>query len=257
MSPTRPGVVFDLDGTLVDSEPYWIQGFSTGLARILEERGHGHHELDPAQMAAFQGGRVPDTIGTILDWLHLTPSLGAGETAAIVDAVIDEVTRAFVAHPAPIPEVVATARELHQDGYPLAVASSSALSFIDAVVRALDLVDVFPVRVSAVGLPQGKPDPLVYRLALDQLGLGPDRALAIEDSLRGVAAAVNATMRCVWFLPEHVTNPTAGAVDDLLAQVAAEVAVPSAAVRLVSTARQMSRELLTPILDELAMGASR
>jgi HAD superfamily hydrolase (TIGR01509 family) len=251
VSGVRPGVVFDLDGTLVDSEPYWVKGFSTGLAQILEERGHGKHELDPHHMARFQGGRVLDTVGAILEWLHLGSEIDAPEASAIVQQVITYVTQEFVANPTPIEETVATVRALRADGVPLAIASSSALSFIDAVLDVLDLKQAFPVRVSAVGLPRGKPDSAVYLLALRQLGLPPQLSVAVEDSRVGVVAAVNAKMRCVWFLPGQEAGYMLSQVTDLAAQPGNGAKNESDIARLVDVSSHLSPEFLSRILDEL------
>lgn len=206
MNPTRRHtggvVVFDLDGTLVDSEPYWATGFSLGLADILRRRGHGSHQLDPSDMGRFRGGRVPDTVAQIVDWLGLSGSVRGPELERVTDEVIASVTRSFAAHPTPIPVAVAAAQELAHRGVPMAVASSSAAEFIAVALEAIGLASAFPVQVSAVGLDRGKPDPLVYELALQALGAPAATAVAIEDSPVGVAAAVNAGMACVWFDPE-------------------------------------------------------
>lgn len=247
-----PGVVFDLDGTLVDSEPYWIKGFSTGLAQILKERGHGTHELDPNLMGRFVGGRVPDAVGAILEWLHFGSEIDALERSAIVQEVVTYVTAEFVANPTPIEEAVSTVRVLQEAGVPLAVASSSAMSFIDAVLDVLGLKDAFPVKCSALDLPRGKPDPAVYLRALDQLGLTPQLSVAVEDSRVGVLAAVNAKMRCVWYLPGHEPGSIRAEISDLAAQSDSGADNPSDIARLVTGHQHLSPELLFGILEELA-----
>lgn len=252
MSGARPGVVFDLDGTLVDSEPYWVKGFSTGLAQILKERGHGTHELDPNLMGRFLGGRVPDAVGAILEWLHLGSEIDALERSAIVQQVITYVTAEFVANPTPIEEAVSTVRVLQEAGVPLAVASSSAMSFIDAVLDILGLKDAFPVKVSALDLPRGKPDPTVYLLALDQLGLPPQLSVAVEDSGAGVVAAVNAKMRCVWFLPGQEAGSMLDQIIDLAAQAGNGANLKSDIARLVAVSPHLSPEFIFGILAELA-----
>ena len=249
------GVIFDLDGTLVDSEPFWVRGFSTGLSRILEVRGYGFHHLDPSDMRKFAGGRVPDTIADILQSLRLEGRIDDSETDAIVQDVLNFVTDQFVADPAPIPEAVSTARALHADGVPMAIASSSAPSFIEAVLDVLKLQDVFPVRVSAVELPRGKPDPAVYLLALQQMGLPALRTVAVEDSRVGVAAAVNAKMRCLWYLPGETEGSLAGRAD-LTSQLESHAANPSDILRLVTVTGHLRHSLLAEMLDEMAKEGS-
>lgn len=197
----RPGVIFDLDGTLIDSEPSWARGFSIGLCQVLDERGHGSHVLHPEDMARFRGGRVPDTVGVLLAELGLDSKLDESDTRQIVQAVIDWVSDDVAANPMPISEAVEVAKALHQRGVPLAVASSSALPFIDAALEALGLRDAIPIRVSAIDLPRGKPDPLVYLLTLHEMRLPASKVVAIEDSKVGVESAIRAGLKCVWFLP--------------------------------------------------------
>jgi beta-phosphoglucomutase-like phosphatase (HAD superfamily) len=197
--PQRVGVVFDLDGTLVDSEPYWIRGFTEGLSDVLAERGFGRHPISDADMARFLGGRAPDTIRTIISSIPALAALTEEEVAAVVDDVIDWVVRDFTAHPQGIDESVEAAVELHAEGVPLAIASSSSSRFIDAAVEVLGLAEIFPVRVSALDFPIGKPDPSVYLATLGMMDLEPHQAVAVEDSPVGVVSALRAGLRCLWF----------------------------------------------------------
>ncbi len=258
----RAGVVFDLDGTLVDSEPYWVRGFTSGLSTILAHRGYGTHRLEPGEMVRFQGGRVPDSVRAILDSLRLPLAriTDQVELDGIVAEVVDSVTAEFVAAPTPIPAVVRGARELHRQGVPLAIASSSPAGFIDAVVGVLDLAAVFPVRVSAVGLPLGKPDPSVYRLTLGALSARAELSVAVEDSAVGVLAAVRAGLRCLWLLPaEDAEHPSARVAELTGLAVRAGGGAPSRArieeqVRMSST---VDPGAVIRILDELRQEARR
>jgi beta-phosphoglucomutase-like phosphatase (HAD superfamily) len=79
------------------------------------------------------------------------------------------------------------------------VASSSPRSWIAATLRSIGLGDVFPVIVSGDDVPRdrGKPDPAIYLLAAQRLGVAPGRCLAIEDSPNGVLSAHRAGMRVI------------------------------------------------------------
>jgi beta-phosphoglucomutase-like phosphatase (HAD superfamily) len=246
---TRAGVILDLDGTLIDSEPSWARGFSIGLCRVLDERGHGSYDLRPEDMARFRGGRVPDTVGTLLGELGL--DLDATEKGHVVQAVIDWVSADVAEHPVPIHQVVAAARALHLHGVPLAVASSSALPFIDAALEALGLDDAVPIRLSAIDLPRGKPDPHVYALTLAEMGLPASRVIAIEDSPVGVESAVRAGLRCVWFLPGASPDAQAEQVRALKATAGPGDALPAQVDALVVPVSEVSGATILSMLDAL------
>jgi beta-phosphoglucomutase-like phosphatase (HAD superfamily) len=101
---------------------------------------------------------------------------------------------------------VDVARRLAADGTRLAIASSSSQRFIDAVVHRLGMADAFAVTQSAFELAHGKPDPEVYLLTCARLGVDAADALAVEDSVPGLLAALRAGMTAVWLRPE----PSAG-----------------------------------------------
>jgi beta-phosphoglucomutase-like phosphatase (HAD superfamily) len=243
--------VFDLDGTLVDSEPCWVRGFTSGLSAVLEDRGLGTYDLDPAEMARFQGGRVPDSVRAILDWLPLPRAVDQSELGSIVDAVIGYVTAEFVTSPTCIPEAVSAARELHRKGVPLAIASSSAAAFIEAVVDVLDLEVVFPVRVSAVGLPLGKPDPSVYHLALAARAVPAELSVAVEDSPVGVLSAVRAGMGCLWFLRDGGSTDQPARLAELTSRAGAGPPRPDQIEGQVRMSSTVDPRAVMQILDEL------
>jgi HAD superfamily hydrolase (TIGR01509 family) len=119
-----------------------------------------------------------------------------------------EVTRHLSQHLQPHPEVVRTLTNL-RGMYQLAAVSSSALRRLAACFSACGLDDLIPTsrRFSAensLPVPTSKPDPAIYRFALEALGLRAPQALAVEDSVTGVRSAVAAgiaTIGLVEFVP--------------------------------------------------------
>src|SRR5262249_45764182 len=85
----------------------------------------------------------------------------------------------------------------HGFGMRLALASSSRHSWIDATLRSLNLSDAFEVVVSGDDVSRGKPDPEIYLLTAERLGVPPERCLAIEDSPNGVMSAYRAGMSVI------------------------------------------------------------
>lgn len=190
-------VVFDMDGVLIDSEPLWRDGFRHGVAAFMNQHGRPTPTLSDADLARFEGGRVDQT----LDALHqhyLGHGLTAGDRQDLTRRVVAHVSALFAANPTPIPDSVQALRDIAALGIPVAIATSSAPEFLDAVLDTLDLAHLVQVRQSALHLLDGKPHPEVYLRALDALGVTPAEAVAIEDSLTGLEAAVRAGLPTVW-----------------------------------------------------------
>lgn len=251
-SSATTAIVFDLDGVLVDSEPYWQWGFSAGLLEILQRRGFDDVNMAGVDLDAFVGGRVRDTVPAILRALGVAARLAPGDAAAISREVVAAVTARFVATPAPIAASVATALELAAAGHPLAVATSSALSFAHAAVRAIGLEEVLPVRVSSYDLAHGKPDPEVYHHALAALSTDCRGAIAIEDSPVGLTAAVRAGLRTVWLVDAPGSGadvpPDPGMVTDALADRGAG----DSAIQLASLVVAMTAQLDYALVERAA-----
>lgn len=178
-------VIFDMDGLLVDSEPLWWKIESGVLA------SHGK-----VYNADLQKG----LIGMRMDefWANMVRIYGIPESPK---NMIREVTHRMVelvpeeVHARPgAPELLAY---LAAEGVPCAIASSSPLMIIDAVVAAQGWEHYFKARVSGDEVKQGKPAPDVYLEAARRIGCPPERCLALEDSKNGARAAVAAGMTCI------------------------------------------------------------
>jgi beta-phosphoglucomutase-like phosphatase (HAD superfamily) len=133
-----------------------------------------------ADLARAHGvGAIPAAV--LDDWV--------AEEKKIVSEYLGQVLR-------PDPAVLRPLRRL-ADHYRFAAVSSSALSRLDECFRATGLADLLPPehRYSAedsLPRPTSKPDPAIYRYAVEQLGVSPQQALAVEDSLPGAQSAVAA-----------------------------------------------------------------
>jgi beta-phosphoglucomutase family hydrolase len=88
-------------------------------------------------------------------------------------------------------------------GFRQAVASMAPRANIDVTLAALQLPVKFQAIVSGEEVRHGKPDPEVFLLAAERLGVPPERCTVVEDSVQGVEAAKRAGMRCIGAGPLH------------------------------------------------------
>lgn len=192
------GVVLDMDGLLIDTEPVW----RTAEQEVFAELGV---ELTQADLLDTTGVTIGEVVAAFLPRRPPSadppgpdpsgpspPGPSPAEVAArITDLVVDYVGRAGEPMPG-VPEAIAL---FERSGLRLAIASSSPERLIDAVCARLKL-DI-DIRCSALDEPRGKPAPDVYLAAARRLRLTPTRCLAVEDSPAGVVAAKAAGMTCV------------------------------------------------------------
>ena len=179
------GVVFDMDGVLLDSEPlhYGV------AARVLAAAGY---TLDDELYRTFTGR----TAEAMWEDLHLRFALPKPREAYL-RAYEDGVLTALAEPIAPAPGARELVLGLVARRVPIALASSSQRVWIHATLRGLGLDGVFPVIVSGQDVVRGKPAPDIYLLAAAGLELPPERCVAIEDAPHGVASARAAGMDVV------------------------------------------------------------
>jgi beta-phosphoglucomutase-like phosphatase (HAD superfamily) len=175
-----------MDGILIDSEPFWRESEIEVFGR------HGLH-LTQADCILTTGMRIGEVTRYWYErrpWIGPEPGILAGE---ILNGVIRRVGERGMAMPGSRDAI----RLFQARGLRLALASSSALSLINAVIDHLDLRPFFDAVCSAENELHGKPHPDVYLSAAAGLGLAPQACLAIEDSIAGVQAAKAAGMPCI------------------------------------------------------------
>jgi len=178
------GVIFDLDGVIVDSHPLHKQAWRTFLASVGKEASES--DLD----FILEGRRRRDIL------IHFLGELSDSEVQEYGNKK-DEFFRQACAALNPVAGSVECVKALHQSGFRLAVATSASRARALWTLQQLNLLHYFEVVVTGDDVGQSKPDPAIYRLAAQRLSLSPDGLLAVEDSVGGVHAAKLAGLRCI------------------------------------------------------------
>jgi HAD superfamily hydrolase (TIGR01509 family) len=186
----RPAAcIFDLDGTLIDSEPSYLASDRA----FLKPWGIEYSDEFNAEMM----GRGSVDFFTILAALNPDSPLSAlplEERIRLRDAYYLE---HGVKHTKAFPSMRTLAELLHSRGLALAIASGSSPEVIAASLEITGLRPFFPVVVSSSEVARGKPEPDIFLEAARRLGVEPTACLVFEDAIAGLAAAERAGMRCI------------------------------------------------------------
>lgn len=187
----RQGVLWDLDGVLVDTGEFHYRSWST----VLADYGF------PFSREFFR-----DTFGMnnrgILSRL-LGEELSPERLVEISERKEQDFREAIRGKTRPLPGVLDWLQRFQEEGFRQGVASSAPPANIFALVDELGLRSYFAVLASGFDLP-GKPDPALFLKVARQLDLPPDHCVVVEDAIAGVEAAKRAGMKCI---AVTTTNP--------------------------------------------------
>ena len=178
------GIIFDLDGTLVDSEIVW----EVAENEMFKERGL---IITPDVREQLIGRRLDEFMAKLIEIYDLKE---APDTLRqeLIDRMLEKIPTMVKAKPGASELIEWTA----QQNIPYCIASSSPQAIIDASLLSQNWQELIPLRYSADLVANGKPAPDIYLYAAEQLGIAPADCLAIEDSPNGARAAIAANMTC-------------------------------------------------------------
>jgi len=196
-------VIFDMDGLLIDSEPYWqLAGMET-LQRF-------NVTLAPAQYHHTTGLRTPEW----LDYWFSYFNIPKDNIQEVVESLHENVFEKIRTQAKALPGVDYIFRLFKQKGFRIGLATSSPLSLVDIVTDKLNIGHYLDATASAEHLPYGKPHPQVYMDCAAALGAHPLECLCFEDSFNGLIAAKAARMRCTVIpVADQYALPKWGAAD--------------------------------------------
>ena len=192
-------VIFDMDGVLINTEPLHYQCW----VEIFKER-YGI-DLDYEVYKPCIGSTRLHFMNLIKENYGIT-----FESLEVMNQIMKEKKDEIIARDGfpEMPGIKEALKQLKDEGYLLAVASSSPAYAIKDALKSLDMEKYFTVVMSGDYVEHPKPAPDTFLVTAEKLGMEPEDCLVVEDSTNGGGAARAAGMKCIWF---H--NPDSGRQD--------------------------------------------
>jgi pyrophosphatase PpaX len=174
-------LIFDLDGTLIDSSEGVVEAVNYALSRM------GQPAQDPQRIKAYIGYPLKDAFAdfTRVPYVELYRYFQERALESVVSA----------AHP--LTGVDKTLRELHNRGYRMAIATTKIKVHVDAIMSKFDWQPLFSATVGGNEVAAVKPDPAMFHLAIERLRTRPGEAVVIGDTENDVLAAQRVPMKVV------------------------------------------------------------
>lgn len=194
-------VIFDMDGVIIDSEPIHT--------RVkMDTFRHFGIDFEEAELVNYMG-RTSDDLFGIVAGEHGRPELKKAMVEYKHTHYLEVLRSGTIG---PVQGAKELIKSIYEDGVPLALATSSWPVVMDTVLDAFEIRQYFLSVLSGGSLPASKPDPAIYLLSAERLGVAPEDCLVIEDTAAGILAAKRAGMHCIAF-----RNPNSGQQDLSLA----------------------------------------
>lgn len=184
-------LLFDLDGTLADTDPIHFQTWHD----LLLDYGL---EIDTAfYRANFSGRRNQEIVKDLL------PQLSEAEGDELSQRKEAEFRRCSQASLTPMTGLADVLQWTAASQIKQAVVTNAPVENARFMLQVLQLETVFPIVILGDELPKGKPDPLPYQIALDRLAVNAENVIAFEDSPSGIRSAVGAGIPTVGIASTH------------------------------------------------------
>jgi HAD superfamily hydrolase (TIGR01509 family) len=178
-------VIFDLDGTLIDSE----ENYYLSDRRLFGEFGVDLTQEMKHKFVGMSNTNVMDELKRRFNIDEPVEMLIEKKNGYYLE-IARKNTRIF-------PEMKIFVEMLRGGGFPMAIASGSSSCILDELVPMLHLDDYCSVIISADHVKNGKPQPDIFLESAKRLGIRPENCLVVEDSKYGVEAAKRAFMYCI------------------------------------------------------------
>ena len=187
-------VIFDMDGVLVDSQPYHFKADIETMSEYGVVKDQKFYEK-------FAGTLTSDRMRILKNLFKLDIPVEE-MVKKREDMILEIMAREDIKPVSGIPEFL---KSIKNRGLKTAVASSSGYDLIGLILSRLGISEYFDSITSGNDVKRGKPDPDVFLLAAERIGVNPRDCFVVEDSENGVKAAKSAGMKALGYI-----NPTSG-----------------------------------------------
>lgn len=192
------GIVFDCDGVIVDSEPYFAKGTADQLAQFnipfdeeVFEKATGGTASLMSEMLIAKYPQINQSVEKFTEDFYVFTNRYL---------MSDELE--------PMPGFVDFVKENYKKGIRMVVASSSPYYYVEHKLKLFGVFDYFDKVVSADDISHTKPHPEIYLKAVEKLGMNKDEVIAIEDSTNGIKSAKSAGLYCIGLKASEVIQDT-------------------------------------------------
>ncbi len=185
-------IIFDLDGLLIDSEPFWYEAEKIHFKKVGLELSN-----DDCLLTA--GMRIEKVSRY---WYERHPWPAPPSVDDVAEQINDHVIQAIRTRGELLPGAAQAVRFASAQVDKIGLASSSSFNLIEAALSTFELRRYYQAVSSSETSGFSKPHPAVYLEAAQALGIDPAACLAIEDSINGMVAAKAAGMKCL-VIPGH------------------------------------------------------
>ena len=184
-------VIWDMDGVIADTAQYHLRGWQM----VFRKRGVDYTEED---FRRNTGKRSDSIIRKVLG-----KKIAQDEIMAIIREKDENFRQLISQNIRPFPGVLKLIALLKESGFKTAIASSAPMGNIRLITQSLKIHNCFDAIVSGWEVTKGKPDPQIFLLTAEKLGVEAENCIVIEDAIAGVTASKRAGIHCI-----AVTNTT-------------------------------------------------
>lgn len=197
-------VIFDMDGVLIDSEPFYLITNKHFLSSIGIDATDGEASKMVGASSTINAKRLLEEHPALSE-RYTQEELTSLHAKSITDSLFNAKDKII-----PVKGIFDLIEKFRSSGFVLCIASSSTREMVNHVSKKYGFDALIENVVTGSDVKLGKPNPEIFLKAAALTGVSPDRCIVIEDSKNGVLAAKTAGMFCVGF-----SNPSSPTVQDL------------------------------------------